>query len=173
MPQGLKNAPSEFQNIMNGIFYPYMKFSIVYLDDVLIFSKIITKHINHLDTFIKIMKENELVVSTRKMKIFQTKTRMLGYEIYHNIITPIQRSLEFTSIFPNEIKDKQQLQRFLGWVNYIVDFIPNIRIIYAPLFKRFRKNLPTWSEEMTQTIIKVKELVKKLPCLGYQIHKPF
>ena len=37
MPQGLKNTPSEFQNIMNDIFYPYMKFSIVYLDDVLIF----------------------------------------------------------------------------------------------------------------------------------------
>jgi len=37
MPQGLKNTPSEFQNIMNDIFYPYMKFSIVYLNDVLIF----------------------------------------------------------------------------------------------------------------------------------------
>lgn len=39
MPKGLKNAPSEFQNIMNNIFYQYMKFLIVYLDDVLIFFK--------------------------------------------------------------------------------------------------------------------------------------
>ena len=39
MPQELKNAPSEFQNIMNDIFYPYMEFAIVYIDDVLIFSK--------------------------------------------------------------------------------------------------------------------------------------
>ena len=45
MPQGLTNAPSEFQNIMNNIFYPYMKFSKVYLDDVLIFSKGINQHI--------------------------------------------------------------------------------------------------------------------------------
>ena len=37
MPQRLKNAPSEFQNIMNDIFYPYMEFSTVYLDDVLVF----------------------------------------------------------------------------------------------------------------------------------------
>ena len=55
MSQGLKNAPSEFQNIMNGIFYPYMRFSVVYLDDVLIFSK----HINeHKKTFKRICKNN-------------------------------------------------------------------------------------------------------------------
>ena len=38
IPFGLKNAPSEFQNIMNDIFNTYTKFSIVYIDDVLIFS---------------------------------------------------------------------------------------------------------------------------------------
>ena len=39
MPLGLKNAPSEFQNIMNDIFTPFTNFSIVYIDDVLIFLK--------------------------------------------------------------------------------------------------------------------------------------
>jgi len=39
MPFGLKNAPSEFQNIMNDIFNPYTSFIIVCIDDVLIFSK--------------------------------------------------------------------------------------------------------------------------------------
>jgi hypothetical protein len=39
MPFGLKNAPSEFQNIMNDIFNPFSHFTIVYIDDVLIFSK--------------------------------------------------------------------------------------------------------------------------------------
>ena len=37
MPFGLKNATSEFQNIMNDIFTPFTDFSIVYIDDVLIF----------------------------------------------------------------------------------------------------------------------------------------
>ena len=40
MPFGLKNAPSEFQNIMNEIFTPFTEFSIVYIDDVLIFFQI-------------------------------------------------------------------------------------------------------------------------------------
>ncbi|RDX80013.1 hypothetical protein CR513_39485, partial [Mucuna pruriens] len=44
MPFGLKNAPSEFQKIMNDIFNPYSKFSIVYIDDVLIFSQTINQH---------------------------------------------------------------------------------------------------------------------------------
>ena len=70
MSFGLKNAPSEFQNIMNDIFTPYTNFSIVYIDDVLIFSKSIDQHWKHLETFIKIIKINELVVSPTKIKLF-------------------------------------------------------------------------------------------------------
>ena len=44
MSFGLKNAPSEFQNMMNEIFNDYTKFSIVYIDDVLIFSNSIEEH---------------------------------------------------------------------------------------------------------------------------------
>ena len=111
MPQGLKNAPSEFQNIMNDIFYPYMEFSIVYLDDVLIFSKGINQRIQHLNKFIEVIKENGLVVSV-KIKTFQTKIRFLGFEIYQGTIAPIHRSIEFADKFPDEIKDKVQFQRF-------------------------------------------------------------
>ena len=53
MPFGLKNAPSEFQNIMNDIFTPFTVFSIVYIDDVLIFSKSIDDHWKHLDILLK------------------------------------------------------------------------------------------------------------------------
>ena len=66
MPFGLKNAPSEFQNIMNEIFNPYTTFSIVYIDDVLIFSKSIDQHFKHLYTFLNIVKKHGLVVSAKK-----------------------------------------------------------------------------------------------------------
>ncbi|KAL5779429.1 hypothetical protein ACOSQ2_010166 [Xanthoceras sorbifolium] len=52
MPFGLKNAPSEFQHIMNEIFNPYMDYIIVYIDDVLVFSKSLDQHWKHLKTFI-------------------------------------------------------------------------------------------------------------------------
>jgi len=48
MPFDLKNAHSEFQNIMNDIFTPFTKFIIVYIDDVLVFSKSIDQHFKHL-----------------------------------------------------------------------------------------------------------------------------
>ncbi|RDX88197.1 hypothetical protein CR513_30244, partial [Mucuna pruriens] len=153
MPQGLKNAPSEFQNIMNNIFNQYMDFSLVYLDDVLIFSKNINQHIEHLEKFINIIKENCLLVSEKKIKIFQTKIRFLGFEICQGTIKPIQRSIEFA-------------EKFLGCINYIADFIPNIRTKCAPIYKRLRKNPPEWDEEMTKAIIRIKNLVKRLPCLG-------
>ena len=105
MPFGLKNAPLEFQNIMNDIFNPYTNFSLVYID-VLIFSNSLEQHFKHFETFQKIVKENGLVIFAPKIKLFQTKIRFLGFEIYQGTIKPIQRSIEFGSKFPDEIKDK-------------------------------------------------------------------
>jgi hypothetical protein len=82
MSFSLKNAPREFQNIMNEIFNPFSHFSIVYIDDVLIFFKSIEEHWKHLNTFVNIVNANGLVVSASKVKLFQTKVRFLGYNIH-------------------------------------------------------------------------------------------
>ena len=57
MPFCLKNAPSEFQNMMNDIFNDYTKFSIVYIDNVLIFSNSIEEHFKHLKNFQKLLEK--------------------------------------------------------------------------------------------------------------------
>ena len=75
MPFGLKNASSEFQNIMNDIFTPFIDFSTVYIDDVLNFSKSIDDHWKHLDIFVKVIKQNGLVVSATKINLLQDKIR--------------------------------------------------------------------------------------------------
>ena len=74
MPFGLKNAPSEFQNIMNDILNSFSHFTIVYIDDVLAYSKSIDEHWKHLYSFLDIIKRNGLDVSVKKIKLFQTKT---------------------------------------------------------------------------------------------------
>jgi hypothetical protein len=71
MPFGLKNAPSEFQRIMNDIFNPFAQFILVYIDAVLIFSTSINQHFKHLKTFFNIVKENGLVLSQTKYNLFQ------------------------------------------------------------------------------------------------------
>lgn len=70
--------------------------------------------------------------------------------------TPINRSLYFVNRFPTELKDKTQLQRFLGCLNYVYDFIPNIRTICLPLFIRLKKNPPPWDDSMTGSVRQLK-----------------
>ena len=166
MPFGLKNAPSEFQNIMNDIFTPYTNFIIVYIDDVLVFSNTIDQHFKHLQIFISVIERNGLAASASKLILFQTKIRFLGHIIYQGIIKPIQRALAFADKFPDEIKDRKQLQRFLGCLNYVADFFPKLRQTCAVLYNRLRKNPKPWSAQHTRIVQQVKQYVKSLPCLG-------
>ena len=137
MPFGLKNAPLEFQHIMNDIFTPYTEIAICYIEDVLILSSSIDQHIKHLNIFKHIIIINGLVISAPKMKPFQTTVRFLGHNIHNGSIIPINCSIEFTSKFPDEIKDKTQLQRFFGSLNYIRDYYHQLSkdasIIYTRL----------------------------------------
>ena len=142
MPFGLKKAPSEFQKIMNGILNPYSKFIIVYIDDFLIFSRNIDQHFKDLETFIHIIEQNSLAVSKSKINLFETRIRFLGQNIHQGTIILIDRSIEFASKFPNQILDKTQLQRFLGCLNYVGEFVPYINNIVKPVHDRLKKNPP-------------------------------
>ena len=124
------------------------------------------QHFKHLEIFQKIVKENGLVISAPKIKLFQTRIRLLGFEIYQDMIKPIQRSIEFGSKFPDEIKDKTQLQRFLGSLNYVLDFYPNLRTTIKLLFSRLKKTPKPWTQEHTDIVKLVKIQVKSLPYLG-------
>ena len=112
------------------------------------------------------VRDNKLVISASKIKLFQTNIRFLGFDIYQGKIKLIKRAIEFASKFPNEIKDKNKLQRFLGSLNYVADFYPNLRILIKPLFQRLKKNSNPWADEHTQIVKQVKSQVEELPCLG-------
>ena len=166
IPFELKNAPSEFQNIMNDIFTPYTSFIIVYIDDVLVFSKTTDLHFKHLQIFLHITKKNRLVVSTTKMVLFKAQIKFLDHDIFQGAIKPILRSLAFLTKFPDTIKDKKQLQRFLGCLHYISYFFPGLRQMSAPLYRRLRKNAEPWFDIRTDIVRQIKQKVESLPCLG-------
>ena len=137
---------------MNDIFNPYFEFCIVYIDDVLIFSNSIEQHFKHLKTFLYVVKASGLVVSEKKISLFQTRVKFLGHYICQGIIVPIERSLEFANRFLDKILDKTQLQRFLGSLNYVLDFCPTINRIAKPLHDRLKKNHVPWTDEHTKVI---------------------
>ena len=114
--------------------------SIVYIDAVLIFSQSIDQHWLHLHKFFSLIKNNGLVVSASKIKLFQTNIRFLRFNIHQLQIRPIDRAIQFTDKFSDVILDKNQLQRFLGSLNYVADFYKNLRKHCKPLFDRLQKN---------------------------------
>ncbi|GAV91900.1 LOW QUALITY PROTEIN: hypothetical protein CFOL_v3_35285, partial [Cephalotus follicularis] len=78
-------------------------------------------------------------------------------------ITPIQRFILFAEKFSDIISDKKQLQRFLGSLNYIRDFIPKLQDLCTPLYQRLRKNPPPWTDKHTQLIKQIKIYTKEIP----------
>ena len=66
---------------MNNIFNSFIHFTIVYIDDVLIYSNSIDEHWKYLYSFLETIKWNGLIVSVKKIKLFQTKVHFLGYDI--------------------------------------------------------------------------------------------
>ena len=156
MPFGLKNALSEFQRIMNEIFNDQSQYIIVYIDDVLIYSHSVEQHFKHIDKFIKTAETNGLVISKPKINLFQTKVRFLGHWIYQGSITPIERAIQFADKFPDQIIDKNQLQRFLGCLNYVADFIPHLSNFLKPLHQRLKKNPPSWTDTHSNIVRQIK-----------------
>lgn len=68
--------------------------------------------------------------------------------------------------FSNTIQDKTQLHIFLGCVNYIGDFIKDLRIICLPLYNRLKKNPKPWINEHTQAVQSIKASAEGIPCLS-------
>ena len=106
-----------------------------------------------------------LVVSATKIKLFQTKVSFFWNDIHKGTTKPIIRAIELAYKFLDEIKDKTQLQRFLGCFNYVVEFFPKLRQFCNPRYKRLQNNPSAWSSQHTHIVKVLKEKVKALTCL--------
>ena len=92
------------------------------------------------------------------MNLFKDKIQFLGHNIYKGTLSPIDRAIQFADKFLAEIKDKNQLQRFLGSLNYVSDYFHGLKKIYRPLYKRLEKNPPPWTEKHTMIIRQIKKI---------------
>ena len=80
MPFGLANDPSHFQRAMDQVFQDYLgKFVMVYIDDIVIFSKTIEEHIKHLETVFARLADFGLQIKPEKCKFANREINLLGY----------------------------------------------------------------------------------------------
>jgi hypothetical protein len=83
MPFGLTNAPTTFQCLMNALFAKYMRrFVLVFMDDILIYSKSMKDHIEHIRLVFQVLKENNLYIKFKKCTFAQQSISYLGHIIW-------------------------------------------------------------------------------------------
>ncbi|CAI7900983.1 unnamed protein product [Closterium sp. NIES-53] len=140
MPFGLTNAPSTFLLTMHRIFRDLLdRCVIVYLDDILIFSKTWEHHLRDLNAVFKWLQENRLITKGSKCEFFKQELEFLGDVVSRDGIkinlAKIKTIQEWKS--PTNITE---LQSFLGFVNYVRRFIPNMAGITSPLTDLLHKD---------------------------------
>ncbi|GKA87498.1 putative reverse transcriptase domain-containing protein [Tanacetum coccineum] len=82
MSFGLTNAPAVFMDLMNRVCKPYLdKFMIVFIDDILIYSKSEEEHTEHLKLILELLKNEELYAKFSKCEFWLSKVQFLGHVI--------------------------------------------------------------------------------------------
>ncbi|GBG79965.1 hypothetical protein CBR_g30227 [Chara braunii] len=148
MPFGLRNAPGTFQHAMNRIFHDYLdKFVVVYLDDILIFSKTVEEHVAHLDKVLSLLRQHKFKINGEKCEFGRTRILYLGHEISAEGLKPDDAKVASIRDWPRP-QSVTEMRSFLGMTGYYRTFVKNYSIVAAPLTDLTRLDTPwEWTDE--------------------------
>ena len=129
MPFGLSNAPACFQHLMNDILRDLLDITVVvYLDDILIFSKNEEDHEKHVKEVLCRLQKNDLFCNPEKSFFHVKHVDYLGFIISENGVEVDQEKVTAALNWPTP-KNVKNIQEFLGFVNFYRRFIPEFRNI--------------------------------------------
>ncbi|GKF02578.1 putative reverse transcriptase domain-containing protein [Tanacetum coccineum] len=148
MPFGLTNMPAVFMDLMNRVCKPYLdKFVIMFIDDILVYSKDEEKHGKHLKIILELLKKERLYAKFSKCDFWLDSVQFLGYVIdrigIHVDPTKIEAIKSWAALTtPTEVR------QFLGLVGYYSKFNEGFSLISKPLTKLTQKNKKyEWGKE--------------------------
>jgi hypothetical protein len=173
---GLTNAPATFQAAMNNIFSEYLHdFVVVYLDDILIFSKTKEDHVRHLQLVLEKLREHNLFANMKKCDFFKSELEFLGHIVSGEGIKVDHRKTEAIRKWPKPTS-VTELRSFLGLANYFRRFIQGYSSMVAPLTNLTRKSssLHNWDHTCDAAFNDIKTALVRAPVLAYpDFAKPF
>nr|GEX09579.1 putative reverse transcriptase domain-containing protein [Tanacetum cinerariifolium] len=139
MPFGLTNAPAVFMDLMNRVFHEFLdKFVIVFIDEILVFSKSKEEHEDHLRTVLQILRQEKLYAKFSKCEFWLSSVAFLGHNISVEGITMDPAKVEAITKWPRPTF-VTEVRSFLGLASYYRRFVEGFSRLALPLTKLMRK----------------------------------
>ena len=166
---GLKNAGATFQRTMDRILGD-LSFCTVYIDDILVFSRSVKEHLEHLKIILQRLREYGFILHPHKCILAQDNVEFLGHNISPEGVKPTQHKVDAIHRYPAPQSIKS-LQEFIGMVSYYHRFLPGIAHILAPLHEvlkgKPKKKRLTWTPTLQKAFESAKAAVSKAVLLSF------
>jgi hypothetical protein len=175
MSFGLTNAPAYFMYLMNSVFMPELdKFVVVFIDDILVYSKNEEEHAGHLHVVLQRLREHHLYAKLSKCDFWLKKIKFLGHTITQAgiVVDPdkVQEVMNWKP--PTAIR---QIRSFLGLAGYYQRFIPDFSRIAKPITELLKKEAKfVWDQKCEHAFHALRQHLTTTPVLAQpDISKPF
>ena len=175
LPFGLANAPAVFQTLMNKTFSQQIwKSVLVYLDDILVYSKTPEDHLTHLREVFKILRTQKFFRRLHKYHFNDTEMKYLGHLISSDGVRTDPDKVEKVKEWPRPTI-VQEVRAFLGLANYFKKFMQGYSQMVSPLTDLTRtKKAWNWTDKCTEAFERVKYCLTHAPVLRMpDFSKPF
>ncbi|MBW0522682.1 hypothetical protein O181_062397 [Austropuccinia psidii MF-1] len=171
MPFGLTNAPASFQNLVNDIFQDLLDvYAVVYLDEIMVFSKSEEEHVTHVSTVLSRLRANNLFAKASKCLFHISSVEYLGYVVSSEGLKMDQAKVQQILNWPPP-RNLKALQSFLGFANFYRRFIKNYSKKISSLTSFLKKDscFPLNEEALSQ-FHQLKEAFTTAPILSHLNH---
>ncbi|KAK1427869.1 hypothetical protein QVD17_16567 [Tagetes erecta] len=167
MPFGLTNAPAVFMDLMNRVCKPYLdKFVIVFIDDILIYSRTKEDHERHLALILELLKNEKLYAKFSKCEFWIREVHFLGHVINEKGIHVDPSKVEAIKNWEAP-RTPTEIRQFLGLAGYYRRFIKNFSKIAQPLTALTKKDADyIWGDEQRSAFQMLKHRLCSAPILS-------
>ncbi|KAL0543870.1 hypothetical protein IC582_018975 [Cucumis melo] len=166
MSFGLTNAPAVFMDLMNRVFREFLDtFVIVFIDDILIYSKTEAEHEEHLRMVLQTLRDNKLYAKFSKCEFWLKHVSFLGHVVSKAGVSVDPAKIEAVTGWtrPSTVSE---VRSFLGLAGYYRRFVENFSRIATPLTQLTRKGAPfVWSKACEDSFQTLKQKLVTAPVL--------